>query len=129
MLKVIGLLFAMGALEMVDDGVGGNPEKPGREWTPAPFVVGKMGKGFVEDFGGKVFSSGTVVNTADNEEIDAIEMNLVENIKFRQVGLSRLDQQALVGGLWRWLLCRTSGGDHSSRDGNWRGVEKVTVRK
>ena len=97
MLKLIGLLFAIGALEMVDDRVRGNTEKPGRERSPAPLVVGKIGEGFVEHFRGKVFGDGTVVDAADNEEIDAIEMKLVEDIKFREVGLSRLDQQALVG--------------------------------
>jgi hypothetical protein len=30
--------------------------------------------------------------------------------------------------LWRWLLCRTSGGDHGSRDSNWRAVEKLRKR-
>jgi hypothetical protein len=77
-------------------------------------VVRKIGEGFMEHFGGKVFGDRTVVDATDNEEIDAIEMKLVENIKFREIGLSRLDQQALVGGLWRWLLCRMSGGDHGS---------------
>jgi hypothetical protein len=129
MLKLIGLLFAIGALEMIDDRVRGNTEEPGRERSPAPFVVGKTGKGFVENFGGKVFGGGTIMDATENEEIDAIEMKLVENIKFRQVSLSRLDQQALVGAFWRWFLCRTSGSDHSSKDGNWRAVEKVTVGK
>src|ERR1700730_14731989 len=129
MLKLIGLLFAIGALEMVDDRGRGNTEKPGRERGSAPLGVGEIGEGFMEHFGGKVFGDGTVVDAPDNEEIDAIEMQLVENIKFREVGLSGLDQQALVGGLWRWLLCRTSGGEHSSRDSNWRVVEKVTEAK
>src|ERR1700719_3397105 len=116
MLKLIRLLFAIGALEMVDDRVRGNTEKPGRERGTAPLVVGKIGEGFMEHFGGKVFGNGTVVDAPDYEEIDAIEMKLVENIRFREVGLGRLDQQALVGGLWRWLLCWTLGGDHSSTD-------------
>ena len=129
MLKLIGLLFATGALEMVDDCVRGNTEKPGRERSPAPLVAGKIGEGFVKHFGGEVFGDATVVDATDNEEIDAIEMKLVENIKFREVGPSRLDQQALVGGLWRSRLCRTSVGDHSSRDSNWREVAKVTEAK
>jgi hypothetical protein len=129
MLQLIGLWFATGAFEMVDDCVRGNTEKPGGERSPAPLVAGKIGEGFVEHFGGEVFGDATVVDATDDEEIDAIEMKLVENIKFREVGPSRLDQQALVGGLWRSRLCRTSGGDHSSRDSNWREVVKVTEAK
>jgi hypothetical protein len=76
-----------------------------------------------------VFGNGTVVDATDKEKIDAIKMKFVQNIKFREIGLSRLDQQAVVGNLWRSRLCRTSCGNHSSRDNNWRGVVKVTVVK
>lgn len=83
----------------------------------------------MEHFGGKVFGDRTVVDTTDNEEIDAIKMKLIENLKFRKIGLRRLDQHALVDGLWRWLLCRMSDADHGSRESNWRPVEKVTEAK
>ena len=101
MFKLIGLSFATRALEMVDDCVRSNTEKPGGKRSAAPLVVGKIGEGFMEHFRGKVFGDGTIADATDNEEIDAIEMKLVENIKFREVGLSPLDQQALVGGLRR----------------------------
>src|ERR1700681_4459006 len=129
MLTLIWLLLAGGAFEMVDDGVRGNTEKPGSEGSAAPLVIGEIGEGFVEHFGGKVFGDGAVLDATDNEEIDATKMKFVENIKFREIGLRRLDQQAVVGNLWRSLLCRTSCGNHRSRDNNWRGVEKLRKRR
>jgi hypothetical protein len=99
MLKLIGLSFAIGALEMVDDRVRGNTEKPGRERSPTPLVFGQIGEGFMEYFGGKVFGDRTIVDATDDKKIHAIEMKLVESIKFREIGLSRLNQQSLVGGL------------------------------
>jgi hypothetical protein len=120
MLEVVDLLFTIGPLVMIDDGVGGDAEEPGGERSAAPFIGGEVGESFVEGFRGEVFGGGAVVHATDDEEVDAIEMQLVENIEFRRVGLRCFDEQALVGAWRRGFLCRTSGGHHDPAYSNCR---------
>ena len=88
MLKVVDLLFPIGALVVIDDGVGGDAEEPSGKGSAAPFVVGKISEGFVKDFGGEVFGRGAVADAADEEEVDTIEMKFIERVEFRRVALS-----------------------------------------
>jgi len=121
MFEIIDLLFSIGALAVVNDGIGGYAKEPGGEGRAAPFVAGKIGKGFVEDFGSKVLGGGTLVDATEDEEVDAIEMKLVEHVEFRRVRLRGFNEQALVGALRRGFLCRTSDGHHGLGYSNCRG--------
>ena len=84
---VIALLFAIGALELVGDSVGGDAEEPRGEGRAAPFVRREIRESFVKDFGRKILGGGAVVDAADDEKIDPLEMELVESVEFRRVGL------------------------------------------
>jgi hypothetical protein len=46
---VRGRLLAGGALVLIRKRIGGDAEEPGGEGSAAPFVVGKIGEGFVKD--------------------------------------------------------------------------------
>jgi len=43
-------MLARGPLVLIGEGVGGNAEEPRGEGCATPFVVGKIGEGFVKDF-------------------------------------------------------------------------------
>ena len=92
MLKVVDLLFPIGALVVIDDGVGGDAEEPSGKGSAAPFVARQVGERFVKYLGGEVFGRGAVVDAADEEEVDTIEMKFIERVEFRRVALSGFDQ-------------------------------------
>jgi hypothetical protein len=52
MLKFIGLLFAIRAFVVINDGVGGDTIEPGGEGGAAPFIAVKIGERFVKHFRG-----------------------------------------------------------------------------
>lgn len=126
---VISLLFAIGALEVVGDGVGGDAEEPGGEGSATPFVAGEISERLVKDFRRKILGDGAVVDAADGEKVDALEMKLIKSVKFRRVGLRGFNEKALFSAWRRRLLCRTSDGHHGSGYSNWRGGERLRSRK
>ena len=97
---------------MVGDGVGCDTVEPSGERGATPFISGEIRERSVKDFGRKILGGGAVVDAADDEKIDPLEVKLVKSVKFRRVSLRGFDEQTLVVRLRRRLACRTSDGHH-----------------
>src|SRR5258708_33707153 len=130
-------LFTKGALRTIDNGVGCNSQQPGHKRNAAPFVTLQIGQRFVKHFGGQVLGGGAVVHTAGDKAVHAFEMQFVERVELRRVGLRRLDEQTLLrlcisarllkrAALGRSTLpSRASGGLHRSVNNNWPRRKKL----
>lgn len=71
------MLLAIGTLELVGDGVRSDAVKPGGERGAAPFIGWEVGERLVKDFRRKILGGGAVMNAADDEKVNALEILLI----------------------------------------------------
>src|SRR5216684_1243634 len=124
-LIVAGWELTGGALRLVNDGIGGDAQKPRCKRDPAPFVARQIGERFVEHLGSKILRRGAIANPAGKEGVDTLEIQIVERVEFCRITLRCLDEHTLVLGLRHRLAGRSSCGHHGSRDNNCREGERL----
>src|SRR5271165_5554350 len=107
--------------EMIGDGVGGDTDQPGAEWSAAPFEISKVRERLMEDFRGQVFGGLAIANAARDVCVDQFEVHLVQLAKCGRITARVVYQRAHVGVIGQDFRSR----HWSSEYINWRRGEKL----
>jgi hypothetical protein len=102
--------LASGALELIRDGVGGNPDQPGGEGRATKFITAQVGQRFLKNVRRQVFRHSSISYTTGDKRIDLFEIKLIEIAKLHWVSLRSFHQQTLVCLFRGYFCCRSSGG-------------------
>ena len=81
----------------VDDGIGGHAEQPGTEGNAAPLETREVGERLMKHFGGQIFRLFAVADTARDESVDTIEVELIKFGEAARISLGGLDELPVAG--------------------------------
>src|SRR5260370_27619312 len=66
-------ILASGALGLIRDSVGGNPDQPGGEGRPSKFIAAQVGQRSLENVRSQVFRHSSISYTTGDKRIDLFE--------------------------------------------------------
>ena len=81
----------------VDDSIGGHAEQPGEEGNAAPLEAREVGERLMKHVRGQIFRLFAVADTARDEGVDTIEVELIKLGEAARIALGGLDELPVAG--------------------------------